>query len=168
MQPFPIQSTQIDRDARRRAALLLRRLAAGRITNYEFEDRWPCTDDVAVREIFEEASVGGELTECRFVGRNGLDRASRRQVARWILFLRSDLPYEWPITPPIVRLLGLFVWLLLGFMTLLVGLLVLVPLWSWIKRSWYAKQGDITVWPFVREEDLQRAMRECCLLRREA
>lgn len=83
--------------ARRRAAELLRQFASGRLTNDEFEDALPDFDDQAIRRMFRFAwGLYDDLSIHRLRGKYRLSRLDRREVARWVLFLRSGLPYEWP------------------------------------------------------------------------
>lgn len=135
--------------------LLLRRLVAGRITNDEFEDALPLrSPDPAISEIFLYGVWGcySDLREHRLVGRQRLPRAARREIARFILFLKSDLEYEWPRQ----RLWERFLWMVAGLLTLgLAGRFY----WRWLGR-----RGDVGVWPFIREDDLDRAMRHPCYL----
>lgn len=88
----------IDRQARRRASELLRHLGAGLIANDQFEDRFPtASEDVAIDEIRSQAwFLYSDLREYRLAGKHRLAADARREVARWILFLQSDLEYEWP------------------------------------------------------------------------
>jgi len=89
----------INRAARDCLALALRRLAAGRITNDEFDDEvsewWGCTDD---DPALGELAVYGwlhysDLREYRLRGRDKLSQQARRSIARAILFLKSDQEY---------------------------------------------------------------------------
>src|SRR5262249_23646603 len=103
MQP----SQTLDRESRRSLAELLRHLVAGQITNDEFENRRPRgSRDLAVRQVFEEGAwfLYSDTHEHRLKGRHRLAGRDRQNVARWILFLKTDLPYEWPIVPFGLRL----------------------------------------------------------------
>src|SRR5436190_16244886 len=91
----------VDRKARSRFAESIRALVAGQITNDEFEDlRLPTLDtsDPAIVAIFDEGvwRLYSDLHEHRLRGKYALSRKNTSDVARWILFLRTDLPYEWP------------------------------------------------------------------------
>ena len=103
----------IDPTSRTEAALLLRRLASGRITNDDFDDRYPRrSPDLGVVAIGELAwTLYSDLGTYRLVGVNALSSADRRLVARCVLFLHSGLPYSWPPfqkKPMLSRLRGLF------------------------------------------------------------
>ena len=145
----------VDRNARDQMVLLLRRLATGRITNDEFEEHLPISRaDPAVDEIYHRGVWGlySDLHEHRLVGRQRLSRSERREIARFVLFLKSDLEYEWPGRHLWKELL----WMLAGLLTLgLAGRLY----WRRLGR-----RGDVSVWPFVRQEDFERAMRHPCYL----
>ena len=146
----------IDRNARRQAGALLRHLAAGRLTNDEFEDRFPFpSGDTAVNELRCAAwYLYDDRREYRLVGKDRLSAEARREVARWVLFLLTALEYEWP-----VRSRWTTVLLAIGnFCTLgIIG-----TLW----RSRCHRRGDIGVWPFIRRPDYEAALAASGLLRR--
>ncbi len=135
-----------DRAARDRLSLGLRRLASGRLTNAEF-------DEVMVYESSDEALVaishaGWSLYDDFFVyrlrGRRALTQEALEAVARCVLFLDTDLPYEWPpLRPSLSRLV-----------------LTLVTLGRSLKRARQQCEasGSFHVWPFVREIDYRAAL----------
>ncbi len=84
----------IDREARIRAALLLRRFAAGRITNVVFDDEYPVgSPDPGVRAVGDRAwSLYSDFRELWLTPTAEL----RREIARWVVFLHSDAEYGWP------------------------------------------------------------------------
>ena len=135
--------------------LLLRQLVTGGITNDEFEDRQPLgSQDPAVAEVFHRGAWGfySDLHEHRLVGRHRLPRSAQREIARFILFLKSDLDYEWPRR----KLWQELLWMTAGILTLgLAGRFY----WRWI-----GAHGDVRVWPFLRQEDFKRAVRAPCYL----
>ena len=147
-----MQTTQIlDRESRRSLAELLRHLVAGLITNDEFENRRPRgSHDLAVRQIFEEGAwfLYDDTYAHRLTGRHRLSTRERRNVARWILFLETDLTYEWPIVPFGLRLA------LMPLNLLTLGLLGRV-----VQR--FASSGAPTdLWPFRRHSDYQAALQK--------
>jgi len=89
----------VDKDARRQAGELLRHFVAGQITNDQFEDRFPRrSDDAAVTEVASAAwFLYDDLRRHRLVGKDRLSSEARRQVVIWVLFLHTDLEYEWPV-----------------------------------------------------------------------
>jgi len=80
-----------------------------------------------------------------------LARAVRSDVARWILFLQTDLEYHWPAGP--LDQFGCYNWpmnlLTLGW-------------WERRKegqlRAW-ERHGDSSVWPFLTREEFAGACR---------
>jgi hypothetical protein len=75
--------------------------------------------DPAVQEIYCRGLSGlySDLHEHRLVGRYRLSREVRREVARAILFLKSDLDYEWSRPALWQELL----WMVAGLLTLRSG-----------------------------------------------
>lgn len=139
-----------DREARNKLAEAMRALASGLITNDEFEDkRLPHSkDDPAISEIYSKGAwlLYSDLEEYRLSGVNRLDEKTKSVVARWILFLKTDLPYEWPISNIKQSLLRF-----------LANILTLgVANKSYIRQ--YQACGDIEVWPFLRRTDYEMAL----------
>src|SRR5438876_11891768 len=108
----------IDRGGRDALAVQLRRLASGRLTNAEFDGvRLDWAEDQALVAI---GDAGWSLYDDFFVYRLRARRALKSEtldaVARCILFLDSDCPYEWPARRPTLKsilstLLTLGTWL---------------------------------------------------------
>lgn len=136
-------------------ALLLRQLVTGRITNDEFENRQPLgSPDPAVEEVFHLGVWGfySDTHEHRLTCRYRLPKSARREIARFILFLKSDLSYEWPRR----KLWQELLWMVAGILTLgLAGRLY------WRRMG---AHGEVRVWPFLRQEDFERAVRYPCYL----
>lgn len=88
----------IDPVHRRRYARLLRALATGRLTNYEYEaavEKVVDFGDVGIREIYWRAWLLYDDTfEHRCRGYWALHPQTRRAVANWLLFLYSDLEFN--------------------------------------------------------------------------
>jgi len=139
----------IDLTARPHAALLLRRLASGRITNDDFDGEYPDhSADPGVRAVWQFGwSLYSDFTTYRLVGRRALLPEHRRLVARCVLFLHSGLPYEYALFPPPRFLKGLRQVLTIG-------------VWSSgqreAKSAWRASV-DWNVWPFRGQHDLSAA-----------
>ena len=97
----------IDRASRDALAELARHFLAGRITNRELENSLPSSRDRAIRQIWWNALWGlyDDFHEHRLVGRYYIPRDSRADLARCILFLKTDLEYEWTPYPPEPRIL---------------------------------------------------------------
>jgi len=139
----------IDNDARVTLAENIRHLVAGVISNDEFKKRIPLNSpDPAIQAIF----FGGAwqlYSDFQTMFLRDTHRASksvRINSARWILFLKSGLPYEWPHHH---YLLGLL-WLPLYILTLgRIGI---------VRRSLFARHGDLAVWPFIRRSDFEKML----------
>jgi hypothetical protein len=144
----------VDRESRSRFAESIRALVAGRITNDELEDsRLPEleADDPAISEIYKEGvwHLYSDLHEHHLRGKYAISRQDKATVARWVLFLRTDLPYEWPV------LRG---WRFFG---LALANLISVGLANRFYSRWFAQQGKADIWPFIRPHDLAFAQRNC-------
>lgn len=88
---------RVDRHARARAAQILRDFVSGKISNDQFAGECPRTDDLAVHAIWNTAWLFyDDFKEHKLTGRYRLPPDQKRACVRWILFLHSDLPYEWP------------------------------------------------------------------------
>ncbi len=141
----------IDRTARDRTAELLRHFASGLITNDEFEDALPLrSKDAAIYEIWALGAwyLYDDLKEHRLVDEYNISRDKKSIVARWILFLKTDLEYEWPIRHGLQYLF----WLPVHVFTLGIS-------W-WIRRLQFRQSGDEKVWPFLKRTELDMALKK--------
>jgi hypothetical protein len=138
----------IDAPARTKFSELIRGLVAGRLTNDKFEDSIPRSLDVAIHEVYFTGIWGlySDLYEYRLTGKDAVPQQARPHIARYILFLKSGLPYEWPR-------LRVF-----PFLLLLVAALLTLGITNRFYRSWFARQGDIDIWPFLRRSDYDSAL----------
>jgi hypothetical protein len=98
----------IDRPARDRLAGGLRHFAAGRSWSEDFEQQCVLpvmqSPDPGVRELaWATWGLYDDFSDTRLVGRYRLSRENRRAIARSIMFLRSDMAYEWPTYPRLHR-----------------------------------------------------------------
>jgi hypothetical protein len=145
----------VDRIARDKFAELLRHFAAGRLTNDEYEDAafqileaadakdrlpgvmfsrvWHLYDDLRVHRLRDEHALADE---------------GRRAVARWVVFLHSDLEYEWPVRS-FISLSSC----LLRLCTLGLAGVILTP----INERRLRRTGSWDLWPFFREADYESA-----------
>jgi hypothetical protein len=136
----------VDRPARRRAASLVRRFAAGDLTNDQFEDRYPESRDRAIRAIRSRVwFYCDDLHEHRLTGSDRPTPEGLAQMEQCALFLESEKPYEWPRHPagghlPLPMLLFPPAWPLL--------------LWAHVR---FQRAGESACWPFLRREDLEAA-----------
>ena len=140
-------STDIDQSARAMLARLLRRLAAGLITNRQFEAALPRSRDPAIQAIW---SIGlwplyDDLFTHKLTGRWRLTRLQRGPLARIVLFLNSGLPYRYPLDNDWTAVPAL----LLSLMTA-----------GWFGRRRRARRwrdAHASVWPFYSREELAAA-----------
>ncbi len=87
------QSGSFETPARRSLAQLGRRLAAGRVTNDQFEDAAMCAGPATRACYFEYFwFLYSDLREHTL----SLSREQKREVARVLLFLYSGQAYQWP------------------------------------------------------------------------
>ena len=142
--------------ARRRLGEGLRHLVASTLTNLDFDDtlsdEWEESLDRGVSEVGYAAWL---LYDDFVVHPLELTAQGRRDVARWILFIHSDLEFEWPHAS--------------------------AKLISWPQRIWRrlagapksevhpasTSDGDRRYWPFFRESDYLAALRSPRLLGRD-
>lgn len=135
----------VDRAARTRLTESLRHYVAKQTTNFEFDDAMfdIRTEDRGVIAIRDAAwMLYDDLSKHRANGKWTIEGKERREIARWILFLRSDLEYEWRDQMP---------WYL-KIPVHLLSIPTLGLIWKPI-RSWVARQGAMEVWPFIRHAD---------------
>jgi hypothetical protein len=90
------------------------------------------------------------LFEHRLDGDRALTSAGRREVARWVLFLYSEVEYTWPTS--------------YSFMQIHNALMSLLTFGWWERRkerafAAFARLGDFDVWPFRTRADYQIAIR---------
>ncbi len=86
------------RPARVVLAEAMRQLASGTITNFEFENRIGTgPEDRAVHELDSFAWIFyDDFIEHKLRGRHRLSKFQRQVFARCVMFLRSELEYEYP------------------------------------------------------------------------
>jgi len=136
----------IDRNSRNRLAELLRSLASGQITNDEFEDSIPRSDDKAIMEVFDNGgwALYSDMKEYKLKGKDALEKVVKKEVSRWVLFLKSNYEYSWPDVALSQRILHSFTLGLFG---------------TSYTKVWSAV-GDIDAWPFLKNEDFTKAKEE--------
>lgn len=146
----------LDRKARDMAAELLRQFASGRITNFELENRWPTSKDPAIHGLASTIwCFYDDFKEHTLQGSFALAPEMRRVIARWIVFLHSNEPYQWPnIDYPGVRPLHR------SWITRRLGLLNLITR----KEQRFIKAGAFEVWPFISAQSFENARRRPRLL----
>ena len=139
----------VDRESRDRAALLMRRFAADRITNDGFADPYPFSRaDPALLAVYDRSWALYSDLRPHYLHAS---RELRHELARWVLFLSSDCEYTWPR----FRFLGLTVPLVLNWLS-----------GGWLQRRLnrpfdrFAACGDFSVWPFRTRAEYERALRQ--------
>lgn len=139
----------IDRHARDRLGEAIRALASGQISNDEFERRVPRSSDPAVRCVYADGVwfLYSDLWGYRLKGERRLSAEQKAEVARWVLFLKTDQAFEWPQPSGWVRM-GLLAASLLSF-----------GLAAKIYRRSYQSRGDWPVWPFISRGNYEQALK---------
>lgn len=134
----------VDRDARDIAAQALREFADGSISNREYERRFPKSkDDPALRSIYTNVwFCYSDTSEHTLNGKHALSKENRAILDRCMLFLKSDLEFQWPATKlrlwyPLLRLIGL-------------GRIVNRRLEKEMSV------GDVDVWPFLKKAQYEQ------------
>ena len=142
----------IDRKARDEFAELLRHFIAGRMTNEEFENRAPLSSkDLAIFEIWWLAAwrLYDDFDEHTLTEEYGASDDERREIARCVLFLKTDQEYQWPRHSTLKELLGN-----LRYLISFGCLSVYDPM-----ELLDATAGDLEAWPFIGLKDLEIARR---------
>jgi hypothetical protein len=138
----------VDPQARAILAESTRWLIGARVTNYQFDDSVPKSDDQAIREIYNQFLwlLYCDLREHRLVGRDKLSREQRDAATRCVLFLKAGLPYLWSI-------------LSRGQSALLtIGNLLTFGLAGRIYFRRLSSAGDMKYWPFLSQSQYAAAL----------
>jgi hypothetical protein len=140
----------VDQVARNILAENFRHLMAGQITNYQFDDRLRKSNDAAVNEVFFCGAwpLYDDLHEHRLTGKWAIKPKHKPIAARYILFLKTNLEYKWPIRTGLRET----PWAILSIITLgIVGRLR-------NRINDRGSGGDVDVWPFFRRSDYETAL----------
>jgi len=123
----------VDRDARNEATRVIREFADGEVSNEQYEKQYPKSDsDPALSEIFLQIwFLYSDMTEHKLAGKYALGAEQSAFVERCILFLTSDLEFEWP--PQMLHLRRTF----LRYLAL--------------EKTETTASGNETVWPFFHD-----------------
>jgi hypothetical protein len=143
---------KVDRKARDKFAELLRHFVAGQITNDEFENQAPLSSkDLAIGEIWWIAvwPLYDDFEEHTLTEKYRVLDDERREIAKCVLFLKTDQEYQWPRHSTLKQLLGDLRYLV-SFGR--------VPVYS-SKELLDAAAGNLEAWPFIRLKDLETARR---------
>jgi len=129
----------VNRHTRDIAADVLQEFMEGSISNREYDRRFPKTkDDPALWAIYSNTwFCYSDTSEHTLTGKHALNDERRAILARCLMFLRSDLEFQWP--PPKFR-----PWY---------GILRLLGLGRTLKRREQEEMsiGDVDVWPFLKK-----------------
>jgi hypothetical protein len=127
-------------NARQRYTELVRHFLSGRITNFKYE----IACDALVRDLDEASDkvycelwyYYSDVREHRMGRERGMTREGRRTAARWIMFLKSNRPFEYR---HMIYPYGLISFLTLGF----------------VRKYEYPEntEGDRDYWPYYRKSD---------------
>src|SRR5947207_11921296 len=145
----------VEEGSRKHARALLKKVALGKMTNYECEDEFAdllskSKDPVifalfrTIRELSGDAEEGLSKTFCR-------KGEMRKRLSRWILFLETNLEYEWPkerLAP------GLRDFYRPNWFDKLLGI-------DARTNAAFCSQGEYHVWSFFREDDFHSAKEAC-------
>ena len=133
----------VDRHARDIAAEALRNFMEGSISNREYERRFPKSKgDPALWGIYSQIwFCYSDTLEHTLTGKHALTNEGRAYIGRCLLFLKSDLEFQWPPTKlrlwyPLLRLIGL-------------GRIVNR------KVEKEMSIGDVDVWPFLKKAEYE-------------
>ncbi len=150
----------IDREARTKAASLLRRILEGNATNYQFEDEWPSSrSDSALDAIVNMLwFTYDDYPEYKFSEKR-FRKEDVEMVQRCEIFLKLDCEYVWPK----VNLARLFSmpspsnWFhrMLKLDKRKAHLLKKKEL----EIESFKSAGDFEVWPFLRRNDYERELK---------
>jgi hypothetical protein len=126
-----VTHNMVDRDARDKAAIALRKFADGDISNEQYEKQYPKSDsDLGLAEIFLQIwFLYSDLKEHKLTDKYTLGAEQSAFVERCVLFLTSDLEFEWP--PQRLHLWRTFI----RFLEL--------------DKTETTASGDEAVWPFL-------------------
>ena len=168
----------VDHDRRKKMALHLRQLSTGQISNDDFEERimtdvtygWPPeqyylaeeskTDDPVIRPILEFSwCLYNDTYNHKLTGSHRLSDEQTKEIARFILFLHSNLEYDWTyidLINPVIRF---------SFTDILKSIITLGKHYRDLnlKREeefeLMKKTGDFELWPFKTTTDYQEQLK---------
>jgi hypothetical protein len=169
----------VDKERRKKLALHLRHLSVGLITNDDFEES--VMDDVSygwlpdqyyrakeienndpiIRPMLELCwCLYNDTDQYKLTGRHQLSEKELKEIARYILFLHSDLEYEWPYIDPTNPLFRL------SFKEILLSVLTVGQYYrnkvEKRKNDLEESQalGDYEYWPFLKKEDYDSQLKK--------
>lgn len=169
----------IDTNRRKKLALHLRHLSTGQISNDEFEQRimedvtngWlpeqyyraneSKTDDGVIRPILEFSwCLYNDTYNHKLTGEHQLSDEQSKEIARFILFLYSELEYEWTyvdLLNPVIRF---------SFVDILNSIVTLGKHYRNLKLKreeefeLMKKAGDFEYWPFKTRAQYEAQLKQ--------
>ena len=140
-----VPKMNVDKRAREELVFLLELFINGRITNFDFEERLPSTQDKGVNAVIDSVwCLYDDFKEHTMRNEHELSSNEKNAINRWILFLKTDLVYDWPIIsyPGVRPLKVTFIDKLLGKKK---------------KEDKFMENGSYKLWPFKNSEDYNKA-----------
>lgn len=152
-----IESRLVDLEARKSASQLFRAFISGKITNFAFEENQPITVDPAIPAIWNTSwLLYDDFEEHKLLQHRKLAMDVRRVCLRWLIFLHTDNPYDWPEIPlpgsdPTLRIQSRSLWDHLRGKT---GVLERESVEKFLAT------GNYAVWPFISQKSYRQALRQ--------
>ncbi len=141
----------IDRTARDRLAVAMRAFATGRIDSDTLDEALMFrSPDPAVRAASNFAwTLYDDTWNYLARGEDALSRSSKADIARCILFLKSDAAYQWPDRSALTHSL-------LAWFAPILNIATWGAYGRWIGRraKHFFDCGDVSVWPFRSRRQL--------------
>lgn len=164
----------IDREARRQLVNELKRLATGKITDYEFQGRIEhatSSKDFALSEVATHFYIGydsaGFIPQIRYDGKHRMRKSERFAIAKAILFLRGDYEVTESSFKGYCLLALAFIFILASFISadypqwmfvIIAAILIGVPVLGtafWRIREKFVEE----IWPFKNQAEYEVARR---------
>ncbi len=139
----------IDRKARNEFAELLHHFVAGQVDNFDFENRVPSSKDIAIYEIWWRSAwpLYDDFQSHKLKEKWCIPNKHRRELAKAILFLKTNNEYLWP------RNTGLF-----SVFTTFLSVLT----FGWFTKYQLKKHPNLETkaWPFATLAELSEANKQ--------
>jgi len=137
-----MEAPLVDRASRDVGAIVLRDLIDGRITNDEFMSSFPRGSDLALLAVLDFAwRQFSDLRVHTLTGRDSPTPERQAMLERCLLFLSTDLEFEWPSPRHSIG-------------RQLLQVLTLGRCFR-LSAEEYKSKGEFEVWPFLRRGDYE-------------
>lgn len=144
----------IDRVSRDKLALVIRRFATGKITNFEFEnamfkinqnhrDSAICQDNAIECIVDYMWRFYDDLREYKAINRDKFNKDVKKHIAKIILFLQSDFEYVYPKSSSLTGFLNILSFGIYGY---------------FINKK-FEKAGDMDYYPFRHRDDFDTSLK---------